>query len=210
VSDCLLTPSQKSPAAPIYGIGPIFLLSKLCHIKREVMIAWVFMLFAGLLLAGILLMPLRIRIDTHAGLYEFCIPGLGSTSLAFLEGEDLLVLNIRFIRWRWTVYPLRKEKARKPEQKPAKEKVRKKRRDRRSLMPHIFSVLKSFQVRHFRLEMDTTDPVWNAWLFPLAVWLSGPGRRISINYQRRNVLQLEIRNRIVRIAYAWVRPYMNL
>ena len=64
-------------------------------------------------------------------------------------------------------------------------------------------ILKSFRVRRFRVEIDTDDYVLNAYLFPVFHLLSRG--RLQINFNGRNDIQIEITNRIGRIAWAWLR-----
>lgn len=64
--------------------------------------------------------------------------------------------------------------------------------------------MNSFQVRRFQLSLDTGDHVLNAWLYPVN-FISVLRHRIRINFNGENYLAVTVRNRPLRMLYAWIK-----
>ena len=60
-------------------------------------------------------------------------------------------------------------------------------------------ILKSFQVKRFLLDIDTGDYMTNAKLVPVFVLLDEFLASFHINFQNRNILVMDLRNRPYRI-----------
>lgn len=63
----------------------------------------------------------------------------------------------------------------------------------------------SFEVRVFKLEVDTGDYTMNAKLVPLMLFLSRGQNQLTTNYQGVCSLHLEIENRLIRVVKPLVR-----
>jgi hypothetical protein len=66
-------------------------------------------------------------------------------------------------------------------------------------------MLASFQIRRFRLLLDTDDFILNAYLYPVFVFLSGKNRYLAINFTGRNAVDILATNRIWRMLWALIR-----
>jgi hypothetical protein len=126
------------------------------------------------LIAGFLLLPLVIEINSDEGVYEFRLGGW---------------MKYRFSAEKWLAPPARG------------------RTYFRSLRSwkNIRRVLASFEVRRFRLILDTDDFILNAYLYPVFVFLSGKNRVLAINFQGRNAVDILVTNRMWRVLWALIR-----
>lgn len=68
--------------------------------------------------------------------------------------------------------------------------------------PPILALLRTFRVRHFRWVLDTDDPLWNAWLYPLFHLIRQRGHAVSISFIGRNELELVISSNLYRMLKA--------
>jgi hypothetical protein len=134
------------------------------------------------LITGFLLLPLVIEINSDAGVYEFRLGG-------------------------WMKYRFSAEQLLAPPAREKKKPGRKRRTYFRSLLSwkNIRRVLASFEVRRFRLILDTDDFILNAYLYPVFVFLSGKNRFLAINFQGRNAVDILVTNRMWRILWALIR-----
>ncbi len=165
----------------------------------------ILLIIIGLLLfvlLWLLVMPLTLRVDTWRQDYSLRWQGVGRVAL--LVRDDELVVRVRIGWWQKDFFPLRPS-TRKP--KPTRQpKLRTKaRRSWRQLSwRKVRNILRSFRVRYFRLELDTDDYVWNAFLYPLFYFVNRPGRQLSVNFEGRTNLQLEVENRLIRMLWAFL------
>lgn len=150
------------------------------------------------LILWVLFTPIVLRIDTRSNLYTLRWRGIGSLELHVIKDELLLQLRIWF--WKKDFHPfqklLGKEKASK------KKKRAKGGRGKKNWKKKFIKLLQSFQVKQFRLVLDTDNYIQNSYLFPLFHFLSRPPWQLSINYQGDSALQLHIENRLFRLLKA--------
>lgn len=169
------------------------------------MIVFATVLFLLLLTVGwVLIAPLTLRIDTVSGDYDLRLRGIGGMRLQAGPGDWVVKARVLFWKkewdlWRW----LGQARRRKKGDGKARQPKTSRRRSRRISWKKMVRILKSFRVRRFRVEIDTDDYVLNAYLFPVFHLLSRG--RLQINFNGRNDIQIEITNRIGRIAWAWLR-----
>jgi len=118
--------------------------------------------------------------------------GLGGASLLLMGDDPVVRMHVFF--WQRDFFLL---EAKKPLKKPVK-KARK--GSKKFNWSMILQLLKTFKVRQFRLELDTDDYVINAYLYPLFYLVSRPQRQLSVNFEGRTNLALQIENRLSRMA----------
>ena len=155
----------------------------------------------GLFLIWVLFAPISIKADTYRSEYYLSWRGIGKAELIPLA-DDILI-RLRIVFWKKDFYPLHPPAAKeKKKVKPEREKKGKS----QSALPfrRIIQVLKSFHIKYFRLEVDTGDYIWNAYLWPLVYGINPLRRHVAVNYQGRNECRLLIRNRAWRMAWAWL------
>jgi hypothetical protein len=162
-----------------------------------------------LLIIGLLILPFQLCIDTNTNTYYLRWQGIAKARLIPLPDDFLLRLNILFFR---KDFYLLERLATAPEKKPRaeeseKKKARKKKRKgwtAKTWRRKMVRLLKSFQVKVFRLNMDTDDYVYNSYLYPIFYFLSKGNRRLRINYQGEGELVLVVQNRPWRLIWAFL------
>lgn len=67
-------------------------------------------------------------------------------------------------------------------------------------------VWRSFHLIRFKVDLDTDDYVWNAYLFPLFRLTNPAGHKDwRVNFKGHNELILIVENRLYRLLYAFIR-----
>ena len=154
----------------------------------------------ALLLGMILFMPITLCIDTDKELYYLRLKGLFKMSM---EADKMEVIRIRVhtVFKDFYYYPLRKKKSRKKKSKKIKLK-----RKKRFSMTKILRVLKSFKLRKFNLDIDTSNCITNARLYPLFAFLNHKYGGFNINYEGRIKVLIYIENKPLRL----LRSFINI
>lgn len=145
--------------------------------------------------------PLRIKIDTENQLYQVHWKGIAEAILIPLSNDFLIRFRVFF--WKKDFYPLR-QKAKQLEKKEKTKKVKstKQSSDLNRRFKKGIQLLKSFEVKTFKLNLDTDNYIYNSYLYPVFYFLNKEHRQLKINYQGDLELQLEIENRLYRILIA--------
>ncbi len=154
------------------------------------------------LLAWLVLLPIRLVIHTNSGEYRVEWGRLIGARLIFLTDDVKIRMHLPFFHKDF--YPLHPSPEAKKKEKPTEKKKKKKKRHSRitKVFPIIKSVLRSFYVRQFKLELDTDNYLTNAYLYPLFYFLNKNRGEWHINYSGQFALDLEIMNRPVWILFA--------
>ena len=153
------------------------------------------------LLAWVLIAPLSLKADTYRNEYYLRWGGIGKAELIPLSDDILIRLRVAF--WKKDFYPLHPPNAK--EKKKTKTKERKKRKSQQTFpFRRAIKALKSFSIKYFRLDVDTEDFIWNAYLWPVVYWIEPLRRHVTVNFQGKNECRLLIQNRIWRLAWAWL------
>ena len=160
-----------------------------------------------LLLAVFLaLTPISLRLDTYRGQYYVQVWGLAK---AWFEWEQSPLVKIKVPFYVFELDPLKagRKKGRKSEvnKKAATTKAVRKRRPKR-ILSKMTTMIKSFKVREFKLDLDTNDVVRNAYWFPVFFHLNRQTQgQWLINYEGRNGLVLHIENQLIRMLWAFIK-----
>ncbi|MCO6478132.1 MAG: hypothetical protein J5I94_15990 [Phaeodactylibacter sp.] len=152
------------------------------------------------LLLWVLLAQISILADTYRNEYYLSFGGVGKAELVPLP-DDILI-RVRFAFLTKEFYPLHFSPEKKKKKAKA-EKPEKRKREKAFPFRRAIRLLKSFNIKYFRLEVDTDDYIWNAYLWPVVYWIRPLRRHINVNFQGRNECRLLIQNRIWRMAWAW-------
>lgn len=164
-------------------------------------------------IAWLLFMPMVLHIDTFTGI---CMARWGPVRASLQEAEGDLRYRLRapFYRREGSVFDLPFNSAEKPRPRPERKPARRKRASGQALrrvnvLRLSRGVFASFRVRRFRWYLDTGDPLWNAWLFPLFHLWRGRGHDVRISFTRRDGLLLILSNNAFRLLWAVLRAYTN-
>lgn len=166
------------------------------------MILLIFASLLLLLLAWLLLAPMRLVIDSHRQQYYVQWQGIGQAQV--LPTTDDLIIQLRFFFWKKNFYPLHPSTKEKKQKKEKKAKKKKRRFNFRKYKRKGLRLLRSFRVRTLKLNLDTDDYVHNSYLYPLFQLLSGHNRQLTINYNGETELQLIVENRLYRMLIAFL------
>ncbi len=150
------------------------------------------------LLLFLIFTPITLQIDTYRHLYALRVWGVTS---CFLVWKDGILLEVKVPFYRFTIDPftlgskIKKRKAKrrqKVEKKTAYNKIKK-----------GVKVLQSFKLTAFRLDLDTSDVLWNAYLYPVFFFLHSQKTPLHINYEGRTGLLLCVENSGARMLRAF-------
>lgn len=164
----------------------------------------IWILFGFLLLlalvATVLFTPLRITIDTFQD--EISARwGPMTASVTTASGEFRYRFKVPFYRREGTLEDLLERRSH------AQRESRPRRSVKRRGSGHVLQfmpVLRSFHAKRFRWYLDTGDPIWNAWLFPLFHLWHLRGHDVRIAVVGRSGLLLDIENNGYRLMKAVV------
>jgi hypothetical protein len=166
---------------------------------------WIVFISLVLLIIGLILVaPIYLRIiwnETNQQL-QLSWGGVLNTLLVPFEEEAYLQISFLFFKKKWLLPSLitASPKSSKPRTKKSK-----------SWRPkHPLKVARrlweSFHLLQFRLNIDTDDYVWNAYLYPVFHSISSRKKMDwTINFEGQTELLLVIENRLFRILYALFR-----
>lgn len=166
-------------------------------------VIWILIGLIMLIVAGLLISPLTLEVDTEQGVYRLHLGGVGEVAIVpAWETGNLIFISWRLWFWKQQYDPVEGMLKAKEEKKPRKKTAKKS--SNTISWPRIKRILRSFHVHYFQLTLDTNDPVWNAWLYPIAFWISHGGKRFSINYVQYNALRFKVSNRLIYMLRAWM------
>ena len=170
------------------------------------MIWWLIAGIFLLLMAWILLAPMRLEIDTRSGLFRVRWVGFGAAQWLPEERLDCVYVETWFFRKRLFLGDLqtRPGRVKKRQKNPRKTK----RSIRLATILKIFRNLRrSFRVRQCRVDWDTGDYLWNAWLFPVTrQWSRG---NVAINFSGRREIVLVVENSAGAVLMAITRSFIS-
>lgn len=156
-----------------------------------------------LLLAVLLITRICIEVDTTAQLYRVSWGRVLSGSILPAKDDLFLQLFVFGYKRKFSVVKLL---AKPRDKKPEKEK---KKSSSNSIQKFSWqtalSILKSFKVRKFHLNVDFNNAIWNAWFYPFGYFISKYNFQCTTNFEGRNELTLEIVNRPIWLVYQFIK-----
>jgi hypothetical protein len=155
------------------------------------------LIFICLLLLWLLLAPLQLEIDSRKPGAALKWVSIGNAAIWY-EDEWWLSFRVLFFQKKIRVASMKagpKKAAARPLKKP--------KRRPKGLFKKIVRVLRTFRVKEYRLAVDTGDYVLNAQLYPLN-FQAGLRNHLLVNFTDENYLYIRIRNRPVKMLYAFL------
>jgi hypothetical protein len=154
------------------------------------------------LLSALLFSPMVLQVDSPINHYMF---RWGMVRVQFIPASDDWFLRIKIAWWHrdFSILKLMAASKKKPVDSTTQKKPTKRTRSFLSFK-RMKSVIRTFQVRYFHLELDSDDFVTNAYLYPLFGVLSFSTCKLMINFQGRNQCSFEIRNRVASVLSALI------
>lgn len=167
-------------------------------------IIWIILLLILLPLCYVFFAPFYLELDSTKNLYRLRFHHAASVSFQLIDDSPFLLLRI--LGWTKQVDIL----AMKPTTEPGQQKKitpAKKRRTSRSKISwkKMLNVLASFRINHCQISLDFGDVQVNALLYPIVYWIRIKTKKnIAINFTGHNELQLEIKNSLARMSWAYI------
>lgn len=160
-----------------------------------------FFLLLLLILVWMLIAPIILWVDTEKGRFEIHWKGLIKSRLVLYNNS--LVLWNKFLFWKKDVDLLKLD--RKKTFKRQKDKSQQSQNKLKGFRKMI-SVLKSFDVISYRINLDTGDYAVNGLFYPLIYFLGERRKKgfFRINFNGVNSIQLRLENRMYKIVWALI------
>lgn len=156
-----------------------------------------------LLVLAVMLMPIRISIDSSADDYSVSLGGLAGCRLVLVH--DKLFIDIKFLFWKNRIDPF----AQRPEKRRVDSKVKRKKESEKTVgmsLRQVKAVIRSFRVRRFLIRFNSGDMPLNGLLYPLFYGLSAATKKdIGIVFYGKSVVKIDIENNLARIALAYLK-----
>ena len=152
-----------------------------------------------LIIVYLLFVPIVLFIDTEQNIYYLQLKGLATASIQADELE-IIKIKLKLLFFNFYVFPL-KPKTTSP--KVQKNKTIKK-KSKKKEFKKVLKVIKTFNVKQFKIDIDTGDCIFNAKLYPLLAMLNYKYGGFHVNFQNKNVLLLVIENRPIRIIKSFI------
>jgi hypothetical protein len=167
------------------------------------------------LLTYLLLAPIDLVLNSYQNRYLLRWGWIGKATFSPAGDLPLVQLSAGPFSWRWSLEDLVERAGRSagrqqsPASKDNKPVGRKKTRKKRFPKRLILNLMKSFRIKACRLELDTNDYVWNAWLYiPLGIF-PVLQRYVTVNFEGRNALVFHLQNRLWWLGVAAFRSQIT-
>jgi hypothetical protein len=161
---------------------------------------WVIIFIFPLLILGwLLLAPLQLQIDTRIPEISLRWISVGKAKMVYEQNRWRLKISVFFFLKQWELEDL----FFKPKKKVKKGRPKTK-TDHSKWFGKLLNVIKTFRVTKWRIAIDTSDDVRNAWLYSLNYY-PGIGRHFWVNFVDENYFLLEIRNTPWRLVKAFMK-----
>ncbi len=152
-------------------------------------------------LVYVLLAPIALVINTDKNQYFIEQKGLLKAQLATDE-KEVFKIRMKVFFFNFNLYPLKKKTSSKSKKKHVK--LKRKRSKKTVKFKRVMSVIKSFKIKKFHLELDSGDCINNAKLYPAFAFLNYMNIDCHINFTGRNSLILAIENKPIRIIKSFI------
>ena len=169
--------------------------------QKYLIMLW--LIFAFLLLAlltYLLFLPIDIVLNSTSRQFFVRLGVLARADV--VQDENYLIrIDLRTLFMRFKFYPLKRKKSKKKTKKKSREG-----KFKWSYLNTAVSLIRSFEVKNFSLDIDTGSCITNAKLYPAFAFLDFWVGNYQINFDGRNHLELELQNRPYRIIKSFINP----
>lgn len=162
------------------------------------MLLTVILLLLFLFVIALLFVPIQLYVNTDTSEYYVRVIGLARVSVE-PDKEELFRIRLKTLIFQHSFYPLRRKSEIRKSNTEHKAK-----RSRKVQVRKIVRLLRSFEVRKFVLDIDTGDYMFNAKMYPVFVLLNNYVASFHVNFQDRNLLVIDIRNRPYKIIKSFI------
>jgi hypothetical protein len=143
--------------------------------------------------------PFELRISTENKTYQLKWLWLGKAW--FMPGEnDIIGIQFWLFKWEKNLFEALNSITKSKEEKK-KPKVPEKRKGKFPLsLKQIKGMIRTFEIKRFRLAIDTGNPILTAQFFSVVGAIPKLRRAVYLNFQGINYLDLWVRNRFIFIV----------
>lgn len=152
------------------------------------------------ILVWLMLARITLKLDTNEHAYWIKWQGVGMVQLIAKDQSPGLRFQFFFLQKDVPLSKLWSPKKAAPKKNAPKD--QKKHSFSRKKRLKALQLLRSFQIKALRLNLDTDDYVVNSYLFPLFYFFDRGSYEFRINYEGDVSLHLEVENRLYRIVKA--------
>lgn len=164
---------------------------------------------------ALLLIPIRIRIDTDEGKYTAGWPGLLRVGVRQDEDNEIVV-NIWIIFVRYSIYPFKKG-MKKEETQMMKQKKEKKSeaslpkwKQIKFVTKTLWQFIRKSKLKEFYLNIDTKDVIANSLLFPVFAVINTRHKvDLNVNYLGNFSLVLDVRNNLLNFIVVIIKNWIK-
>lgn len=154
-------------------------------------------------------MPLELEISTIKNIYEVRLGKIVHGGLE-ISNEGVIAIRLKIAWWvkRIVLFPPTGEKKETIKEKEVKKAPQKKKKKApiKNIVGKSISVLKSFQVKRFYLDIDTDNYILNAYLYPVSFAIKQwKGLNIQVNFMGKEEVDILIKNNLLRMGIAFFR-----
>lgn len=186
------------------------------------MIGWIILLIIIVLFLWLLISPLVLYVNSITGKYYLELWRIIRVRVVF-DDAHLVFLKIRLFFIPFRLYPIKwmlkkqiKKKAKEEQEekpKPEKKKTEKiKKAPGFSIVKRLLgTLLKSFSIRQLYINADTADYPVNAWLFPVASYLSERKKKVdlNVNFQGEYQVMLHVHFRMIVFVFYFIKSFIK-
>lgn len=154
-----------------------------------------------MILTYVVFIPIILHIDTVKNNYYLQLKGIAKANLLADETE-IIKVKLKVFFFIFYIYPLKQRKScanvKKTKKKPAKKK------SQRIGLKKFLKLSKTFEIKQFRMDIDTGNCITNAKLYPIFALLNYKYGGFHVNYKDQNALLLNLENRPIRIIKSFI------
>jgi len=166
------------------------------------MLLFILLIVFLLVIFYLLFVPIILYVNTAREQYFIQIKGLAKASIEEDKLEAIKV-HLKVLFFNFDFYPLKKIyilDKRKIEKNTLKTK-----KNSTTSFKKVLHIIKSFEINHCRVEIDSGDCIFNSKLYPVFALLNFyRDTNLSVNFEGRNSVLLSLRNRPIRIIKSFI------
>ena len=167
------------------------------------MLLFILLIVLLLVVIYILFVPIILYVNTAKENYFIQIKGLVKASIK-TDDLEIIKIHLKVAFFNFDFYPLKKLSF--SNKQKTKGETENKRRSNYASFNKILSLIKSFEIKQFKAEIDSGDCIFNSKLYPVFTFLNFyKGTHVSVNFRNRNNVLLYLENRPIRI----IRSFIN-
>ncbi|WP_339754322.1 hypothetical protein [uncultured Winogradskyella sp.] len=166
------------------------------------MLLFILLIVLLLVVIYLLFVPITLYINTAREEYFIQIKGLAKASIEE-DKLEVVKVHLKVLLFNFKFYPFKKIKF--SSKRKIEKKILKTKKNSTTSFKKVLNVLKSFEVKKCRAEIDSGDCIFNSKLYPVFALLNFyKDTNLSVNFEGRNSVLLSLKNRPIRIIKSFI------